>query len=169
MRGARFRAARPNDSSAYKQSLFRPGRSLTGVDDVHCAHGAASVVENPLLIDVHILLANRLLQISDDKVDNGARVLAMSLDSTLRQIMQVLRVKDVELVEARVEEAVQGREQGQENREEAQVPERKAATAAAGGGLFVGRGFGRHREVELSVGEDLGEDGGREKVGCCDA
>jgi hypothetical protein len=37
-------------------------------------------------------------------------ILAVSLNSMLRQIMQMLRVKDVEPVEARVEEAVQSRE-----------------------------------------------------------
>lgn len=146
-----------------RQSRFQ-GVSLTGVNDVHRAHGAASIVENPLLLSAQILLANLVLQLSDDEVNNGARILAMSLDSTLRQIMQVLGIENVELVEARVEEAVQGREQGQENREEAQVLEREAATAAAGGGVFVGRRFGRHRDVAGSEGR-FGED----EVGCCDA
>lgn len=116
------------------------------MNDIHRAHGAASVVEHPLLLRAQILLAHLVLQLSDDKVDNGARILAMSLDRTLRQIMQVLRIKDVELVEARVEEAVQGREQRQEDGEQTQIPERKAAAAAARGGLFVGGGFGWHRE-----------------------
>lgn len=120
--------------------------SLTGVNDVHRAHGAASIVEHPLLLRAQILLTNLLLQLSDNKVDNGAGILAMSLDSTLRQIMQMLGVKNIELVEARVKEAVQGGEQRQENREQTQVSQREAAAAAAGGGLFVGGGFGRHRE-----------------------
>lgn len=117
------------------------------MNDVHRAHGATSIVEHPLLLGAQILLTNLLLQLSDNEVNNGAGILAMSLNSTLRQIMQMLRVKDVELVEARVEEAVQSREQGQENREQTQVPERKAAAATPRGGLFVGGGFRRHRGV----------------------
>jgi len=58
----------------------------------------------------------------------------------------MLRVKNVELVEARVEEAVQGREQREEHGEQTQIPERKAAAPAARGGRFVGGGLGWHRE-----------------------
>lgn len=55
----------------------------------------------------------------------------MGLNGALRQVVQVLWVENVELVQARVEKAVDGREEGQEDGENAEVAEGEAATAAA--------------------------------------
>lgn len=114
------------------------------MDDVHRAHGTTGIVENPLLLDAQVLRSNLLLQLGDDEVDDGARVLTMALNGALRQIVQVLRVEDVELVQARVEVAVDRGEQGQENGQEAQIPDGEAAAAAAGAGRLLAGGFGSH-------------------------
>lgn len=116
----------------------------TGVDDVHGTHGATGVVEYPLLLGAQVLGLNLLLQLGNNEVDDGAGVLSVSLDRALRQIVQVLRVEDVELLEARIEESVDGGEQGQEDGEEAQGSQGEAATATAGAGGLGG--FGRHCE-----------------------
>lgn len=114
------------------------------MDDVHRAHGTTSIVENPLLLDAQVLGSNLLLQLGDNEVDDGAGVLAMALNGALRQIVQVLRVENVELLQARVEVAVDRGEKSQENGQEAQVPEGEAAAAAAGAGRLLAGGFGRH-------------------------
>lgn len=87
----------------------------TGVDNVHSAHGATSVVEYPLLLGAQVVGADLLLQLGNNEVDDGASVLAVSANGTLRHIVQVLGVEDVELLEARIEESVDGREQSQED------------------------------------------------------
>ena len=112
------------------------------MNHVHGAHGAASVVEYPLLLGAQILGADLLLQLGHDEVNDGAGVLAVGADGALRHIVQVLWVEDVELFQARIEESVDGREQGQEKGEVAEGLQGEAATAATrAGGLG---GFGRH-------------------------
>ena len=56
------------------------------MDDVHAAHGAAGVVEDPLLIEVNIL-GVQAVELRNDVVDNTARVVAMGRDSALRQVV----------------------------------------------------------------------------------
>lgn len=78
------------------------------MNDVHCAHGTTGIVENPLLRGAQVVWSNLLLQLGDNEVDDRAGVLAMSLNGALREIVQVLRVENVELLQARVEVAVDG-------------------------------------------------------------
>lgn len=61
----------------------------------------------------------------------------MGLDCALGDIVEVLVVEDVELVQAGVEEAIDGRENREEDCEDAEVADREAATAAAAGSLFA--------------------------------
>lgn len=114
------------------------------MDNVHSTHGTTGVVEHPLLLEVQVVDADLGLKLGDNEVDDGIGIIAMGLDGTLRQVVQVLWVEDVELVQARVEVAVDGGEQGQDNGEDAKVAEGEAATAAARRLL---RGLGRHLDV----------------------
>ena len=117
----------------------------TGVDHVHGAHGTAGIVENPLLLGAQVVGADLLLQLSNDEVDDGAGVLAVSADGTLGEIVEVVRVENVELLQARVKESVDGGEQGQEDGQEAQSLEGEATAAAARAARAAGLGgFGRH-------------------------
>ena len=118
--------------------------SDTGVDHVHGAHGTAGVVENPLLLGAQVVGTDLLLQLGNDEVDNGASIFAMSADRTLGEIVEVIRVEDVELLQARVEESVDRGEQGEEDGQEAQGLEGEAATATAGAGAAGLGGLGRH-------------------------
>lgn len=123
----------------------------TGVDHVHGAHGTAGVVEHPLLLGAQVVGADLLLQLSNDEVDDGAGVFAMGADGTLGEIVEVLRIEDVELLQARVEESVDGGEQSQEDGEEAQSLEGEATAAAAGAAGAAGLGgFGRHCGVKVT-------------------
>lgn len=116
----------------------------TGVDHVHGAHGAAGVVEYPLLLGAQVLGADCLLQFGNNEVDDGTGVLAVGADSALRHIVQVLRVEEVESFKARIEVSVDGGEQGQENGQVAEGLQGEATTAAAGAGAGGLGGFGRH-------------------------
>lgn len=113
------------------------------MDNVHGTHRTTGIVKHPFLLGAQVLRANLLLQLGDDEVDNRASVFAMGLDRALREIVQVLGVEDVELVQARVEVAVDGGEEGEEDGQEAEALEREAAAAARGGFPAV-RGFGGH-------------------------
>lgn len=125
------------------------------MDYVHGAHRTAGIVENPLLLGVQILGADLLLEFGDNEIDDGARVLAVGADGALREIVQMLGFEDIELLQARVEEAVHAGEQGEEEGEEAEGAGGEAAAAAralsaGGGGLG---GFRRHDWMEGERGE----------------
>lgn len=112
------------------------------MDDVHGAHRTTSIVKHPLLLGAQVLGAHLLLQLGDDKVDDGASVITVCLDRALRKIVEVLGIEDVELVQARVEVAVDGGEKREKDGQEAEALEREAATAR--GGLFAGGGLRGH-------------------------
>lgn len=118
--------------------------SDTGVDHIHGAHGTAGIVEHPLLLGAQIVGADLLLELGNNEVDDGAGVFAMGADGALGEVMQVLGVKDVELLEARVEVAVDGGEESQEDGEEAEGLQGEAAAATAGAGAGGLGGFRRH-------------------------
>lgn len=111
------------------------------MDDVHGTHRTTGVVKHPFLLGAQVLRAHLLLQLGDNEVDHGTGVIAVFLDRALREIVQMLRVEDVELVQARVEVAVDSGEQGEEDGQEAEALEGEAAAAR---GLPAIGGFGGH-------------------------
>ncbi len=111
----------------------------TGVDDVHGAHGAAGVVEDPLLVVVDVARqADLAAQLVDDEVDDGARVVAVGGDAPLGDIVQLVRLEDVEALEVLVEQVVDG-SQGAEQDGDDLEPAAQAARARARRRLFLGR------------------------------
>ena len=99
------------------------------MDDVHSAHGTTSIVEHPLLLLVQVGGSDLLLELGNDVVDNGTGIITVSLDSALGELVQMLVIEDVELIQARVEEAVDGGEESEEDGEDAQSAEGEAAAA----------------------------------------
>jgi hypothetical protein len=85
---------------------------LTGMDHIHGPHGAAGIVENPLLLEVHVRLRGRRLQAGDDVRDDGAGVVAMLGDGGFGEVVQLGRLEDVEALEARFQEDVDAVQQG---------------------------------------------------------
>lgn len=81
------------------------------MNHVHGAHGTAGIVEDPLLLSAQVVGADLLLELGNDEVDDGAGVFAMGANGALGEIVEVVRVEDVELIQARVEESVDGGEQ----------------------------------------------------------
>jgi hypothetical protein len=73
------------------RELFVSGRvvvtGLTRVNNVHGAHGAASVVEDPLLVEVHVRFCGSGLEVRHDVGDDGAGVVSMLSDCGFRKIV----------------------------------------------------------------------------------
>lgn len=111
-------------------AIHMDGDEHTGVDDIHRTHSTAGVVEHPLLMLVQVGGSDLFLELGDDVVDDGAGVITVGLDGALGDIVQMLMVEDVELVQARVEEAVDGGEEGQKDGDDAESAEGEAAAAA---------------------------------------
>lgn len=108
------------------------------MDNVHGTHSTTSIVKNPFLVLVDVLAGNLLVQLRDNVVHDSASVVPVCCNGTLREVMQVIRLEDVELFQTRVEEGVESREQGQEDRKE---PERTHREARAGAAAGLRRGF----------------------------
>lgn len=89
------------------------------MDDIHGPHGAAGVVEHPLLVQVDMAGRARLaVQLVHDILDDGSRVVAVRRDAALGEIVQVVRVEDVKGLEMPLEEVEDGAEHADEEREQ---------------------------------------------------
>lgn len=87
-----------------------------GVDDVHAPHGAAGVVEEPLLIVVDVALGAHLrAELVDDELDDGSGVVAVSCEGPQLKIVQLVRLEDVEGLDPLLEEIPHGGEDSDEN------------------------------------------------------
>jgi hypothetical protein len=90
---------------------LRPQRlQLTGVNDVHSTHSTAGIVEDPLLIQIHITPRVLLTQLTDNIVDNLSRIIAMGANCTCGQISQLSRCEDIERFQMRIQEVEKRRE-----------------------------------------------------------
>lgn len=61
-----------------------------GVDDVHGAHGATGIVEDPVLLDIDDVGRQLRRELVDDVLDGRARVVAVVLDTALVQVRKVV-------------------------------------------------------------------------------
>lgn len=137
-------------------------RGRTSMDNIHCPHRTTGVVEDPFLVQVQVRVGDLLAQLGDDEVHHRASVIAMSGNGALRQVVQVGGIEDVELLQARVQVAVETSEKGQEGHGEASAAhddelfrEGKQLTGKTGaaeklmeGGEGGGKGVGRRRREE---------------------
>lgn len=94
---------------------------LTCMDNVHGTHSASSIVEHPFLLQIEILPLKFLIQLPHDIVHHGARVVAMRGNGPPRQVMQVLRVEDVEPVEVLVQVVENRGKEAQHDRKDGQA------------------------------------------------
>jgi len=87
-----------------------------GMDDIHGAHGTAGVVEHPLLIVVDVGGGlGPVRQLVDNVLDDGAGVVAVGLDAALGQVVEVVRLEDVEGLEALLQEVPDWRDDGEDD------------------------------------------------------
>lgn len=118
------------------------------MDDVHAAHGAASIVEHPLLLDVPLRVdVGRvvLVQLGDDVLDDLGGVVAVGRDAALREAVQLVEPEDVELLEVLLDQVHNRRQQAEQDPDEGEDPSQAAAAATFA--LRRGRRgllFGRH-------------------------
>lgn len=94
-------------------------RRRTSMDNIHCPHRTTGVVKHPFLLGVQVRVGDLLAQLGDNEVHHRAGVIAMSSNGALRQIVQVGGIEDVELLQPRVEVAVETGKKGQEGHGEA--------------------------------------------------
>ena len=75
--------------------------------DVHAPHGAARIVEKPLVrvvmagVDV---LGVLLVQLGHDVLDDGGGVVGVGGDSALGEVLELVHVEEVELLEVLLEQ-----------------------------------------------------------------
>lgn len=142
---------------------------LTGMDNVHGSHGAAGVVEYPLLIGVDVAADGHVgLELVDDVLDHGLGVAGVGVDGGLGDGIELGEVEDVELVDVLVEDVEDGSQDGEEDGEPLEEGGETAAAAlvaaSTGGGLLRrGRGFGCHCDVWRYKGKEERAGGEREK------
>ena len=84
----------------------------TCVNHIHSAHGATSIVENPLLVEVHVGLGRGVLEVGDNVGDNRASVVAMLRDCALCKVVQLCWLENVEAFQIRLQESVDAVEHG---------------------------------------------------------
>src|SRR3569833_1056945 len=76
----------------------RRRRLRTGVDDVHSTHGAAGIVEEPLLIEVDVTRRARLaIELVNDVAYHGPGVVAVSRAPPLGQVVVLSRLEDADV------------------------------------------------------------------------
>lgn len=120
------------------------GEKLTGMNDVHSSHGAAGVVEDPLLVRVDVFGD---LNIGGELVNNvlhdGLGVAWVGLDAALGDIGELLEVEDVKGLEVLLNVVGDRGEDGDQDGEELEQTTKTAAalatTTAAGAALGGGR------------------------------
>lgn len=94
-------------------------RGPTSMNNIHCPHRTTGVVEHPFLVQVQVRVGDLLAQLGDDEVHDRASVITVSSNGALRQVVQVGRIEDVELLQPRVQVAVETGKKGQEGHGEA--------------------------------------------------
>lgn len=102
------------------------------MDNVHGAHGATGVVEDPFLVVVDEVLGRDLgSELVHNVRDNGACVVVVRFDGALRHVLKVAELEDVELFEVLLEHVGDRIEDANEDRK--QLEPADDATAAATG------------------------------------
>lgn len=111
-----------------------------GVDNVHAAHGAAGVVEHPVLVEVQVGRRHLALELLDDVGHDGAGVGAVRRDGPAGHLVQVLHVEDEEALEVLLDVVDARGEHGGEEGQDAEQgghPALSATAAAASVGLCL--------------------------------
>lgn len=103
-----------------------------GMNNVHGAHRAARIVKHPVLLEVDIP-RHLFVELVDNVPDDAARVVAVPGYAPLREVVQVVRLEDVEALQVLVEDVD---DRGEERREEGQDGEEAGYARRRGGGGF---------------------------------
>ena len=81
--------------------------NLTGVHDVHAAHSAAGIVEEPLVRVVMMgvdLVRVLLVQLGGKEADDSGSVVRVGGDGALGEVLELVHVEEVELLEVLLEQ-----------------------------------------------------------------
>lgn len=110
------------------------------MDNIHGTHRPSGIIKHPFLLQIQVIPRSRLIEFGDDMIDHTPGVITMSRNRALRQLVQLIRSEDVELVQARIEVGVCRGEEGQDEAQDAEGAHGEAGTA----GFGLGGGFGGH-------------------------
>lgn len=107
------------------------------MDNIHATHSTTGIVKNPVLVDIdmgRVLLA----QLVDNVLYGAAGVVTVVLDAALRQVLEVIQLKDVKLVQVLLDNVDNRRQQRGKQAEDSEEARDGAASGllVAGGGLF---------------------------------
>src|SRR3569833_118051 len=113
----------------------RRRRLRTGVDDVHSTHGAAGIVEEPLLIEVDVTRRARLaIELVNDVAYHGPGVVAVSRDPPLGQVVELSRLEDAEVIQVLLDDEDQSAERGHDDGEDSGEHDVRGSASNADGG-----------------------------------
>lgn len=97
---------------------------LTGMDQIHAAHGTAGIVEHPLVrvvVSVRVNVARvSLSKLAHDVIDDGAGVVAVGRNAALGELVQLVHLEDVEALEVALQQHDDGREDAEHDRDSGQ-------------------------------------------------
>lgn len=103
------------------------------MDDVHGAHGTPGIVEHPLLVRIDVARhAGLAVQLVDDVLDDGARVIAVQLNAALAYLLELVEVEDIEGLEVLLKEVDNRGEHAEQDGEELEPAAHVARAAGAG-------------------------------------
>lgn len=71
--------------------------------NIHRPHRTPSIIKHPLLIQIHKPPGKFLRQLPNNKAHHTPRIIPMSSKSPLRQIIQMHRIQDVEVLQLAIE------------------------------------------------------------------
>lgn len=91
--------------------------SNTGVDNVHGTHCASSIVEHPFLVQVDIFSSRTLAELANDLCNNSLSVVSMVCDCSLRKVVKLLCVENVETLKVLFHIVNNGGKKGDEDRD----------------------------------------------------
>lgn len=127
---------KPRRRGQWERGGVKENGPHTGVDDVHGAHGAACIVEDPLLVHVDMVGGGDIaVQGVHDVADDTAGVVAVGGYALLGEGVELVRAEDVEVLEALLGEVDEGAEEpddgGEEEQEARHDGERRRVGCAA--------------------------------------
>jgi hypothetical protein len=119
------------------------------MDDIHGAHSTAGVIEHPFLLEIDEVLHSRALsQLVDNVLNDRPGVVTMGSNTALREIVEMVRLKDVERLESLLREVHQGGQDANDNSKELEPAEAAARRRRTGS-------HGKKLDKHLAVKERL--------------
>lgn len=90
----------PDDTHLHRHVTLSSNNSMAFITH----YSTSNIIENPLLIQIHITTRVLLTQLPNDKLHHSRRIVAMLLNRPRAHILQLLRREDVKQLEVLVQD-----------------------------------------------------------------